>query len=197
MKLTRSGNPRYYAYALYELSSLKKQQEEFLENFELVLEVQKQKPELNFLAQSPLISNKKKFQFFDRILHNHLNPLFLNFIKVLVKKQQLHLLEKIYVVYRHFCDEWAESIRATVTSAVPLTEEEQKRICNVVSGYLQKSVFLRVIVDPDILGGITLQAGDIWMDASLRGKMKSFQKNLQETARKVIKNISLGAKNLD
>ncbi len=197
MKPLRSGNPRYYAYALYELSAMKKQQEEFLENFELTLEVQRQMPQLNFLAESPLLSNKKKFQFFDRIFYQHMNPLFLNFLKVLIKKQQIHLLEKIYVVYRHFCDEWAETIRVTVNSVVPLTEEQQNKVSQLVSAYLQKPVYLRVVLNPDILGGMTLQAGDIWMDASLKGKMESFRKNLGEVAKKILQDLKLEPKNLD
>ena len=66
---------------------------------------------------------------------------------------------------------------AQITSALPLTPDEQETVKNDVLGKTgaQDVTFH---VDPAILGGLVIKVGDKILDASVSGKLESLRSNL-------------------
>ena len=58
-------------------------------------------------------------------------------------------------------------LQAVVTSASPMDGETVERITDQLSKTLGKEVILRVLVDPEILGGIVVRVGDPVYDGSV------------------------------
>ncbi|MDF1500936.1 MAG: F0F1 ATP synthase subunit B [Anaerolineales bacterium] len=67
---------------------------------------------------------------------------------------------------------------AEVTSALPLTEEEQQTIREDVVGKLGESATITFRVDPNILGGLVIRAGDKVLDGSVAGKLGGLRQSL-------------------
>jgi F-type H+-transporting ATPase subunit delta len=60
---------------------------------------------------------------------------------------------------------------AEVTSAVPLDDDQVGRLAAALSTATGKQVEVKVVVDPDILGGIVAQVGDTIIDGSVRHRL--------------------------
>ncbi|MBS1250025.1 MAG: ATP synthase subunit delta [Chloroflexi bacterium] len=71
-----------------------------------------------------------------------------------------------------------KDVLVTVTSAVPLTEEEQKTIQRELAKRLGEDFNLSYQVQPEILGGVVVQVGDYVLDDSVAWKLEELQKTL-------------------
>ena len=67
---------------------------------------------------------------------------------------------------------------AEVTSALPLTDQEQAAVkTDVLAKVGAQAVTFRV--DPSILGGLVIKVGDKVMDGSVAGKLDGLRQNLK------------------
>ncbi len=67
---------------------------------------------------------------------------------------------------------------AEVTSAIPLDEDQQRRLTEALSKRLKRSVSLKVTVDPSIQGGLIVRTGDTVIDGSVRNRIEQLKNQL-------------------
>jgi F-type H+-transporting ATPase subunit b len=67
---------------------------------------------------------------------------------------------------------------AEVTSALPLTSEEQSVVRDEIVSKLETGATISFRVDPSILGGLVIRVGDKVLDGSVAGKLGSLQSSL-------------------
>jgi F-type H+-transporting ATPase subunit delta len=60
---------------------------------------------------------------------------------------------------------------AEVRSAVPLTEDQQRRLAKALERAAGGPVDVKVTVDPSVLGGVVAQIGDTVIDGSVRSRL--------------------------
>lgn len=74
-------------------------------------------------------------------------------------------------------------VAAVVTSAEALSKSQLKTLEKSCASFLNKgeSIKLEARVDPDILGGLTLQVGDRFMDLSISNKINKMHNMLSES----------------
>ena len=60
---------------------------------------------------------------------------------------------------------------AEVRSAVPLTDDQRKRLADALGEATGKQVEVKVVVDPSVMGGIVAQVGDTVIDGSVRSRL--------------------------
>ena len=77
----------------------------------------------------------------------------------------------------HSAHDRAEEV-ADVRSAVPLDEDQQRRLAEALTAHTGKQVTVRVSVDPSILGGIVAQIGDTVIDGSIRHRLDQLKETL-------------------
>lgn len=68
---------------------------------------------------------------------------------------------------------------AEVTSAIPLTDEEQERVKEDVLEKLGGSATVSFKVDPSILGGLIVRVGDRVIDGSVAGQLENMRQTVQ------------------
>lgn len=66
----------------------------------------------------------------------------------------------------------------TVTTAVPLTEEQRSRINEIYTKKLGTSVYINSIVDPTVLGGIRIQHGPQVKDTTVVAQLQTLKRAL-------------------
>jgi len=64
---------------------------------------------------------------------------------------------------------------AEVRSAVPLSDDQRDRLAKALSDNLGREVEVKVIVDPDVLGGLVARVGDIVIDGSVRHRLEQLK----------------------
>jgi F-type H+-transporting ATPase subunit delta len=60
---------------------------------------------------------------------------------------------------------------AEVRSAIPLTDDQRKRLADALGEATGKQVEVKVVIDPSVMGGIVAQVGDTVIDGSVRGRL--------------------------
>ncbi len=101
-----------------------------------------------------------------------------NFLRFLGQKGRLELVAEIRGIFEREREALEGRGHVEVRSAYPLTPEEETRIGEAMSKRLGVSVSLEVGVDPDLIGGVVLRAGDLVIDASLRGRLGQLRQAL-------------------
>lgn len=64
-----------------------------------------------------------------------------------------------------------QRVVAEVRAAVPLDDDQRRRLADALSASLGRQVELRVVVDPSIMGGIVARVGDMVIDGSVRHRL--------------------------
>lgn len=92
-------------------------------------------------------------------------------LKYLIQKNRIALLPQIYEAFIAEQDKALGRVRATVTTAVPLSTASEASICELLKARIQKDVLLDLVVDPSVLGGVRAQADDVVFDATLKSQL--------------------------
>lgn len=67
---------------------------------------------------------------------------------------------------------------AEVRSAIPLDDKQQERLATALSRATGKTVEVKVIIDPTVLGGIVAQVGDTVIDGSVRRRLEQLKESM-------------------
>jgi len=68
---------------------------------------------------------------------------------------------------------------AEVRSAVPLDEDQRKRLAQALSANLGKEVEVKVLVDPSVLGGLSARVGDVVIDGTVRHRLDQLKETIR------------------
>ena len=65
-----------------------------------------------------------------------------------------------------------------LTTAVELSEKEAARVVKQIEEASGRTVEATRTVDPDLIGGLVVQAGSLRLDASVRGRLEQLREEL-------------------
>lgn len=88
-------------------------------------------------------------------------------------------IRTILAQYQTLEDETRGHIRARVTSAVPLTADQKRRLASLLVAMSGTQVEIETVVDPSILGGLIVRLGDRLIDGSVRGRLQALRRRLR------------------
>jgi F-type H+-transporting ATPase subunit delta len=90
---------------------------------------------------------------------------------VLAENERLSALSEISAMYESLRNDAEKVVSAEVTSAYPMSEAQINDVTAVLEKKHGKKVKVSVVVDPALIGGVSIAIGDEVMDASVRGKL--------------------------
>lgn len=90
-------------------------------------------------------------------------------------------LETIQWLINKFSRHMGESM-VTVTTATPLKKEQIKRLVEVYSAKVGRQVHINSVVDPTVLGGMRIQAGDEVTDNTVVAQLQNLHRKVQTEA---------------
>ena len=67
---------------------------------------------------------------------------------------------------------------ARVTTAVPLTETQERRLADLLSRLYHRPIGLQVVLDPSVLGGLVIRVGDEVIDGSIAHRLEAAGRRL-------------------
>ncbi|HZI91176.1 MAG TPA: ATP synthase F1 subunit delta [Thermoleophilaceae bacterium] len=108
-----------------------------------------------------------------------------NFVRFLELLAERHRVPAVFRIRRAFDEMWAEEnklLPVTVTSAVELDDQLVQDIGKRITEQTDRKVDLSSKVDPDVLGGIVLQVGNMVLDASVRHRLEALRKQVVKAA---------------
>jgi F-type H+-transporting ATPase subunit delta len=95
-----------------------------------------------------------------------------NFLLTLAQNRRLGLLPQIAEQFEALRAEIENVADVRIISAVPLNEEQQRRFASALKTRLKRDVRLHCEVDPSLVGGAIVRAGDFVIDGSLRARLE-------------------------
>ncbi len=131
--------------------------------------------DLSDMLNSPVVSPSiKKASLLE--IFKDVNALTVNTIDVLITNKRIALLENVALEYTKLYDEQRGTEVATVTTALPLTDDLKVKVLAKVKELTGKEVEVENIIDEDILGGFILRVGDIQYNASIANQLSKLKR---------------------
>lgn len=122
---------------------------------------------------------EKQADLFLQVCGEQLNEQGQNFIKVLAENHRLLALPEVLVAFVEHKAAYEKEITVDVISATALDKAQQEKLIAALSQRLARKVKLNCSVNPDMVGGMLIKAGDMVIDGSVRGKLDRLATALQ------------------
>ena len=106
----------------------------------------------------------------------------MRFLELLAER---HRMPVLFRIRRAFDDLWRKEnkrLPVTVTSAIDLDKEMVEDIGKKIEEQTGQRIELSSKVDPDVLGGLVLQVGNMVLDASVRNRLEKLRKSVARAA---------------
>ena len=118
------------------------------------------------------------FQSIVRQVVPDISPVEMNLFRLLRRKSRLALGPSIASYFRDLLDIERGVARATVRTAVELTEEQTRALRDRLSQQTGQTIELETEVDPSMIGGAVIRIGDQMLDGSTRRRLLNLREQL-------------------
>jgi F-type H+-transporting ATPase subunit delta len=171
---------RRYARALLSLGVEEGRHEQYGDELESVLAALDRSKEAGYFLRAPGYSAAQRHNAVDALAAAlKLSPVVVNFLRLLVDRQRIADLAQITRAYRVLVDEKVGRIRATVTAAAPLADQEMARLREAIAAMTGRTIVLDSKTDPSLIGGVVTQVGATMFDGSLRTQLERMREELK------------------
>jgi F-type H+-transporting ATPase subunit delta len=165
-----------YAKSLIDLAQEQNALEKVREDIELFIKVCKDNPLLKAVLRNPIIGPEKKRAILDELFSGKVHKMLLSYFNIVVNKGRAEILYATALEFVNNYNTRKNIVKATVSSASPLSEKNKRELENLVKNVTKGEVILETKVDPDLIGGYVLKVGDRQFDASISNSLKKLKK---------------------
>lgn len=171
-----------YAKALLQISIEKDSLEQSYDDMLLVNNACDDCKDFSLLLKSPIVKTDLKLKILNEIFDNKISEISRNFISIIANKKRESLLSDIAKSFIELYKSYNNIESATITTAVPLSDELKNNIIDYIKKYNNSKIDLHEIEDEKIIGGAIIKIGDKQLDASVSKEISElkqiFNKNL-------------------
>ena len=130
------------------------------------------------LLDNPRVTPEQLAELICSIADPQLDAARRNFIRTLADNHRLRCLPEVAARFDELKAEAEGTIEVEVTSATPLTDAQRRSLASALERRLRRSVRLRCALDPTLIGGASVRAGDLVIDGSLRSRLERIRHQL-------------------
>ena len=134
-------------------------------------------PEFEQLLANPEVDSRVKADVLARVAGGS-DEIVVNFLKLIAEKGRAGEIAEIAAELDTLVAAEQRVLDVELTTATTLTDEEFGRILGRIEQASGRKVQAERKVDPDLIGGIVLQAGSMRLDASVRGRLERLRHDL-------------------
>lgn len=167
---------KVYADALFSLAEETGETDAVGDELTACTAVFSQHPELYRLLNLPSVSTAEKTSLTERLFEG--SGAVLNLIRMLVIRGRISVLPQILEAYQALWDLKNGIAAMTVTTPVPLTEEQRAQLTAMLERRFSKTVRLTEKLDPSLLGGVIVDYGNFRMDNSIKTRLQTVSRNI-------------------
>ncbi len=179
---TATTAARRYAEAALELARRDGTLDAWLVDLRLAAEVVGAK-EAATVVDNPAIAWEVRRATITGLLGDRVGAPTRNLVLLLARRGRLAILPRVADELKRLVDREHNVVVATVTSAQPLEPGELAAVAERVAATSGARVETHEVVDPGLIGGLTVRVGDRLIDASVRGRLARLRESLVAGAR--------------
>lgn len=171
---------RPYANALFDVAKSEKALEQWsrmLAYLAAVAEADK----VRQLLDSPELASEVKAQRLIDLCGEELSDRAKSAVRLLARNKRLGLIGEIREQFEVRKAEEERILEVEVISAFDLTAEQSNKLREALQRKFEREVNVTGRVDPNVLGGAIIRAGDTVIDGSIRGRLDKLAETLQRS----------------
>lgn len=168
-----------YGDALFELAVEKDKVDVLLEEIEQLKRVLSENEDFGRLMNHPKIIKEEKIQVAKDVFSGRISDELLGFLTIIITKDRYKDIDAILDYFIAEVKRYKGIGIATVTTAVPLKEEQCKKIEQKLLDTTQfTKMEMHYQLDESLIGGMVVRIGDRVVDSSIKTKLSELQKEL-------------------
>jgi F-type H+-transporting ATPase subunit delta len=166
-----------YAKAILELANQNGTTEKVNSDMTLMQDAWKQSKDLQMFLTNPVIKQEMKRNALLEVFpqaQNETNALF----ELLYQNKRFDILYAITQKFQELLLVQNGIVKATVTTAIPMTAELEKQVLEKAKQMTSHQVVLDHKVDESIIGGFILRVGDQQLNASVASRLQEIKREI-------------------
>jgi F-type H+-transporting ATPase subunit delta len=135
-------------------------------------------PRVRSLLSHPLLVTEQLTELL--LPPGEIDPNFRQYIALLAENDRLTLLPEIAGLYEQARADEERTLRVRITSAVPLSADDIERLAAPLRSRFGREIVVSHDTDPALIGGAVIDAGEVVIDGSVRGKLARLEARLAQ-----------------
>jgi F-type H+-transporting ATPase subunit delta len=127
---------------------------------------------------TPKLDAAQKTSLFLTIAGDRFSEEMRNFVRVLIEADRIELLPEIRTLFEALRDDAEGVAKATIETALPLSEQQLTQITAALSKRFGKRIEASTSINPALIGGARIAVGDTVIDGSVREKLEHMRHSL-------------------
>jgi F-type H+-transporting ATPase subunit delta len=168
---------RMYAGALYEAARDQDRVDVVHDQLAELAAAMETSPELEAFLANPQLDPGAKASELEEVTSGA-DPIVRNFVRLVAPTGRAGPLRATALEFAATVDREQGRLNVELTTAYELDDEEEKAIVAKIEQASGRTVEATRSVDPDLIGGMILQAGSFRVDASVRGRLDRLRREL-------------------
>ena len=178
MSIVLSKVAEPYAEAFLDLAKSTNSLKETTNDINIVSQFLANSSDLKKFLGNPLVTKDAKKNVVKDILGEQISESTLKFLLLLVDRGRIEVLEQIAQKFLELSYKQESIEIAKVTSSIQLSAEQQQKIAEKLKAITgAKQIKLALKVDPELIGGFTIEVGSKMIDTSLKSKIIKLRNN--------------------
>jgi len=176
-------NPRLagrYAKSLLDIAIERQQLSTVYADMKFLSSVCKSNPDFVGVLKSPIIKAETKDSIIESITSGRVSELTLLFIRLLVSKTRENNLPEIVHAFIDQYNKLNGIHQVKITTPAPLSDEMRGVLLRKIKSDTPIQIIeLEAVVNPDLIGGFTMEMGGVLVDASIQRDLNDVKKNFK------------------
>jgi F-type H+-transporting ATPase subunit delta len=135
-------------------------------------------PELRSALSNPELPADRKRGLLDALLAGKVAPTALRLITQAAVHPRGRSLDASLEEYARLAAAWRQRLIAVVRVAAELTDDQRQRLAAALSAAYGRGIHLNVVIDPGVMGGMSVQIGDEFIDGSVASRLAQLRRRL-------------------
>jgi F-type H+-transporting ATPase subunit delta len=169
-----------YATALYEFAQNSQSEDSVYGEVKKLLAAYMQFPELRQNICHPVLPLETKKEILLSITGGQKTSILSRFFDLVFRNHREHKLNIFALKYLEVYRERKNIFAGELTLASDMEGNVENRLVEIVEKQVKGKLELKKSIDPEIIGGFILQAGDYRWDASIAGRLRRIRKSLMD-----------------
>ena len=169
-----------YGLALFSLAEESGRVDAILKDLKTVCEAFHAAPEYKRLLDTPALSKSERLALVSEAFGS-IDEYALNTLKILCEHRSVEHFESVAEAFAAEYDRSRGIERVTAVTAVAMSDKQIEALTARLEKITAKTVIIKNVVDPSILGGVKLQYMGVQHDGSIKSRLDSLSKSLSNT----------------
>ena len=170
-----------YSLALYELAVEAKMLSDIEDHAAQIINLIFLSEDFESLIKNPTNNKLEQFNVLSKISEQYkLNESLTKFLSFLISKRRFFYVDKILKSFVETCSVKRGELKAELTSAKDLTENEINNIKEELTKNFSSKIKLNYKHDASLIGGLIVQVGSTMVDTSIKNKLQQIENRMIE-----------------